>query len=339
MKISDYAKVIPRNLWEPDEKKSWMTLFRCVGLVVLFQYLLFILPQKWIYAPLYGILIFISGLSFVGLFVLVHDCGHYSFSRKKILNDIVGFLAFIPMLNSFHGWRKAHDFHHRNNQIRKVDPDWPELLFHEKEIVPWHEKLAVRLGPGNVIGLLIGFWVGMAKRFFFSILIPQMEMTRKEKITLYLQNILAAIFSAFFLINYYEFLGPDKFWIMYFGPVLIATTTGAFLTFLQHSHPGSYVFDRDSFDVVLSQVHSTVNVRFPKLLEYFWLDINIHLPHHVIPGIPWYNLKDANNALQTAFEKDVREVDFSWKLLKDCWRSTKLQEIRPGVFQLVRRTI
>ena len=344
LKLSDYVKVIPRELWVPQEGKSLMTLFRCITLVVLCQFLLWYVPeisfQNALWAvPIYFTLSLFSGLSLVGLFVLVHDCGHYSFSRKKMLNDLVGFFSFALLLNSFYGWRQAHDFHHRNNQIRRIDPDWPELLSTKEElkIIPWYERVAIRLGPGSPLGLCIGFWVGMMKRLFFSFLIPQMKLTNKETFVLYLQNFLSAVISALFLYFYIHLIGIEKFVLVYFGPVIIATTTGAFLTFLQHSHPGNYAFDQGNFDVVLSQVHSTVNVRFPRLLEYLWLDINIHLPHHILAGIPWYHLRAANESLKSSYPGDVKEVDFSFSMLRRCWRATELKEVSSGVYVLSER--
>lgn len=345
LKISDYVKVIPRDLWVPQEKKSLMTLYRCLALIILSQFLLWSMPEItfqnaiWV-VPAYLFLSVFGGLSLVGLFVLVHDCGHYSFSKNKFFNDIVGFFSFTLLLNSFYGWRKAHDFHHRNNQVRRIDPDWPELLSTEEELemIPWYERVAIRLGPGSPVGLLVGFWVGMLKRLFFSFLIPQMKLTKKETLALYLQNFLSAIFSALFIYGFIKLVGFDKFVFCYFGPVIVATTTGAFLTFLQHSHPGNFAFDQGSFDVVLSQVHSTVNVRFPRLLEYLWLDINIHLPHHVLPGIPWYHLRTANEYLKESFPRDVKEVDFSISLLKKCWRATELKEMSIGVYTLTERS-
>jgi omega-6 fatty acid desaturase (delta-12 desaturase) len=345
LKISDYVKVIPRDLWVPQERKSLMTLFRCLTLVVLSQLFLWYIPeisfQNAIWAvPAYLTLSLFGGLSLVSLFVLVHDCGHYSFSKNKLLNDLVGFFSFALLLNSFYGWRRAHDFHHRNNQVRRIDPDWPELLSTKEElkIIPWYERIAIRLGPGSPVGLLIGFWVGMFKRLFFSFLIPQMKLTKEETLILYFQNFLSAVFSALFLYFYIKLIGIDKFVFVYFGPVIVATTTGAFLTFIQHSHPGNFAFDQGSFDVVLSQVHSTVNVRFPRLLEYLWLDINIHLPHHILAGIPWYHLRAANESLKASYPSDVKEVDFSFSLLQRCWKATELKEISSGVYMLTERS-
>lgn len=345
MKLADYIRIIPEDLRTPNELRSWATLLRTLIIFVFFEYLLFLLPELtlqnaiWNF-PLHLILIIFAGLGIVGMFVLGHDCGHYAFSRHRWINDLVGFMLFIPLCNSFFAWRAFHNFHHQNNQTRKVDPDWPELLITDKEktLTPWHQKLAIRLGPGSPIGLFIGFWVGMLKRNLFSLLIPQKKMTFKDMSRLYSLNLISALASAAFVYYYYQVLGQNKLIVVYLLPVLVAASTGAFLTFIQHSHPESYVFDKENFDSTLSQVHSTVNVTFPKLFEYLWLDINIHVPHHILPSVPWYHLKTANNLLKERAQQDIREVKFSYQMMEDCWKATRLIEVGPGVYQQASRS-
>jgi omega-6 fatty acid desaturase (delta-12 desaturase) len=341
MRIVDFVGAIPKHLKKPVEWRSWLTLLRCLVVIAILQASLYYLPListeniLW-NLPVHIGLIFLAGLSLVGLFVLCHDCGHYSFSNHDWVNDVVGFLCFIPLLNNFFAWRWGHNFHHQNNQIRRIDPDWPELLSTAEEypLLPWYEKLAIRVGPGSVIGIIVGFWAGMIKRTFFTLLMPQMKMPVKKAVGLYALNLISAICTIALVWVYQDFLGTQKFVLMYVIPVLIAASTGAFLTFIQHSHPGSYVFDKKGFDPVLSHVHSTFNIRFPKWMEFFWLDINIHTPHHVLPSIPWYFLDEANEALKAQFSSVVNERKFSLKGLQNSWNATELIEVKEGVYKM-----
>ncbi len=340
-RLIDFVNVIPKHFKTAVEWRSWLSLFRCIIVIGFFQIALFHLPSitgNNIYwnLPSHFILLFFAGLSLVGLFVLCHDCGHYSFSKYKWVNDIVGFVCFIPLLNNFFAWRLGHNFHHQNNQIRRIDPDWPELLCTAQEypLLPWYEKLAIRLGPGSIVGILVGFWVGMLKRTFFTLLIPQMKIPLRKVIRMYLLNIFSAVLIIALCWSYQKYLGMDKFIIMYVLPALIAASTGAFLTFIQHSHPGSYVFDKKGFDPVLSHVHGTFNIRFPRWMEFFWLDINIHTPHHVLPAIPWYFLKDANEAIRSQLPNTINEKPFSLRGMQDSWKATELIKIREGVYRI-----
>jgi omega-6 fatty acid desaturase (delta-12 desaturase) len=44
--------------------------------------------------------------------VIGHDAGHRSFSTNKLLEDIVGTLAFMPLIYPFEPWRIKHNQHH-----------------------------------------------------------------------------------------------------------------------------------------------------------------------------------------------------------------------------------
>ncbi len=46
------------------------------------------------------------------MFVVGHDCGHRSFSKNKLVEDIVGTLMFMPLIYPFEPWRIKHNHHH-----------------------------------------------------------------------------------------------------------------------------------------------------------------------------------------------------------------------------------
>ena len=45
-------------------------------------------------------------------FVVGHDCGHRSFCKNKLVEDIVGTLMFMPLIYPFDPWRIKHNQHH-----------------------------------------------------------------------------------------------------------------------------------------------------------------------------------------------------------------------------------
>jgi len=332
--VGEVARLIPAELRQQQATQSWATFFRVFFMLFVTQWALWLTPDGMVFWPLKAVLIFLAGLSFVGIFVLGHDCGHYSFSSKRWVNDVVGTLCHLPILNGFYAWRAAHDFHHRQTQIRKVDPDWPELLYTETEKAPWYEKLAVRLGPGSPVGIFIGFWVGMLKRALFGLLIPQMPVRSGEKWKIYLHTIVSFSIAVVLLREYYQLIGGAKFVEMYVLPAIIGTSFGALLTFMHHTHEGSPVFDRENYEPYQAQVEATWNVRFPRFMEWMWLDINIHLPHHVLPNLPWYQLRTATEILRKTRPELVKEKQWSWKTMRESWRATKLEETGVGQYRL-----
>ena len=48
------------------------------------------------------------------VFVLGHDCGHGSFSRSWLINDVVGNLLHTLILVPYYPWKLSHMHHHKN---------------------------------------------------------------------------------------------------------------------------------------------------------------------------------------------------------------------------------
>jgi len=44
--------------------------------------------------------------------VIGHDCGHRSFHKNKLVEDIVGTIMFAPLVYPFEPWRIKHNVHH-----------------------------------------------------------------------------------------------------------------------------------------------------------------------------------------------------------------------------------
>jgi omega-6 fatty acid desaturase (delta-12 desaturase) len=70
---------------------------------------------------------------------------------------------------------------------------------------------------------------------------------------------------------------------------------------------------------------STFNVRLPRWFEAMVFDINIHLPHHLSPAMPWYHLRTANQALRRAFPGYVQERRLSLRALREMWKRPVLE--------------
>ena len=335
--LAEVARLIPPAARVQRPLTAWLTFVRVFAMVALSQYALWLTPEGLWWWPLKALLILWAGLAFVGIFVLGHDCGHYSFSKRRWVNDVVGTLCHLPILNGFYAWRAAHDFHHRQTQIRGVDPDWPELLYHGGESVPWHQRLAVRLGPGSPVGIFLGFWVGMAKRALFGWLIPRMPVRAEDKWKIYLHTALSLAAALTLLTLYYRLVGPAKFVEMYVLPAVVGTSFGALLTFMHHTHEGGPVFDARGYEPFAAQVEGTWNVRFPRVMEWMWLDINVHLPHHVLPHVPWYQLRTATEHIRQGAPKLVKEKDWSLQTMRASWRVTGLERVGEGRYRLVEK--
>ncbi len=59
------------------------------------------------------------------LFVVGHDAGHRSFSKNKLVEDIVGTLMFMPLIYPFEPWRIKHNHHHAHTNKCALACQWP----------------------------------------------------------------------------------------------------------------------------------------------------------------------------------------------------------------------
>lgn len=57
-------------------------------------------------------------------------------------------------------------------------------------------------------------------------------------------------------------------------------------------------------------------VVLPQWVEFLCFDINVHVPHHVMSKIPWYNLRAATESLRQNWGEYMTEATFNWRMLK-----------------------
>ena len=71
---------------------------------------------------LYGIGQIFLAVFFFQCFILLHECGHLSFFKSKVLNKLTGHLmAFITII-PFQSWVLIHNLHHKWTGYRDKDP-------------------------------------------------------------------------------------------------------------------------------------------------------------------------------------------------------------------------
>jgi omega-6 fatty acid desaturase (delta-12 desaturase) len=112
------------------------------------------------------------------------------------------------------------------------------------------------------------------------------------------------------------------FWFLlkYYGiAAFVATWVGALVVTLQHANAQTLYFDQASWKPIRGQMVSTFDIRFSRPLSWMWCHIDIHIPHHIAPRIPWYKLPEARAALKAAYpelyqERPFRLKDLSWML-------------------------
>jgi acyl-lipid omega-6 desaturase (Delta-12 desaturase) len=337
MTIKRLAAAIPAACYVVDERRSWLALARALALLVAAQALLARVHLAW--APslawqlplLLGLWLF-AGLTFAGLFVLGHDCGHGAFSGRRLVNAVVGHLCMGLLMTGLNNWTLGHNHHHKFPNIRKQDTNWPENMVTQEEYarLPAGDRVGLRLAYGSPLGFLLGYWITIVRYVFLARLYPQIPMSPARRRAVLVSNLCTLALGGAIAVALVALGGVGALVKHYAAPMFVAAALGAFLTLLHHVHEHGMYYDDADFTPFRGQVVSTYNVRLPRVVEAMVFDINVHLPHHLGPSIPWYHLRAANDALRAGFPDYVQERPLTLRMLREIWRRPLLE--RAGDF-------
>ena len=122
LRLKDILKTLPREVFVKNPRKAWTKVIVNVLLVAVGYWGIavspwFLLPLMWIF----------TGTGLTGFFVIGHDCGHRSFANRRWVNDLVGHLAFLPLIFPFHAWRHGHNYHHKHTNKIGEDNAWQPM--------------------------------------------------------------------------------------------------------------------------------------------------------------------------------------------------------------------
>jgi omega-6 fatty acid desaturase (delta-12 desaturase) len=330
-------RAIPRECLTPIPRRSWGTLLRIYACCAACLWLLSLVRPDWngdrwsLVAQLAASMILwvVYGWVLVGLFVVGHDCGHRSFSRRGWVNAVVGHICMAPLANSFHAWRLTHDHHHAYTQLRGQDVDWASYLMTRDEYASTTTPppLITRLGYALPFGILLWItWNALRRGFAIQHVLPSQQYTKERRRLRQSSLITLGTLSVIYGGLWYA----TGFWGMlhYHGiPAAVAMVTGWMIIAIQHASEDALLYEKPAWTPAKGQMVSTFDIRFPSILEYAWCSINIHIPHHVAPGVPWYHLKRAAHALQRAYPDHYQEQRFGMRHLAWFRRTPFLRKV------------
>ena len=314
VKLSDIIRTIPKDCFEKDWRKAWLSVFITIlsvvmgyGAIALSPW--YLLPFAW----------FFTGTAATGLFVIGHDCGHRSFAKRRWVNDWVGHLTMMPLVYPFHSWRILHNHHHVHTNKLHVDNAWEpwteaDFLAAPKWLQSGYRALRTYFWwTGSII-----HWAGL--HFNLNNFAGRDRRAVKTSITV------VAVFAAIFFPTMYFTVGLwgiIKFWLM---PWLGYHFWMSTFTIVHHTIPEIHFFPESEWSAAESQLSGTVHCTYPKWVEVLCHDINVHVPHHISMGIPSYNLRQAHQSLMANWGEHIYVRRFSWSLMAQITRQCHLYD-------------
>ncbi|KAL9326089.1 hypothetical protein ACSQ67_006734 [Phaseolus vulgaris] len=311
------AEPLPSDVFEIDDVKAWKSVLisatsYALGIFMISKAPWFLLPLAWAW----------TGTAVTGFFVIGHDCAHKSFSSNKLVEDIVGTLAFLPLIYPYEPWRFKHDRHHAKTNMLSEDTAWNPVSKDEFESSPLLRK-AIIYGYGP-----FRCWMSIAHWLLLHFDLKKFRPSEVKRVKI---SLASAGGSWQFVLNLNSDIkqlpgidgivgrGPVRTWPSNHGSTLIFSIILYLMstfTMVHHTAPHIPFRISEEWNAAQAQLNGTVHCDYPKWIEILCHDINVHIPHHISPRIPSYNLRAAHKSIEENWGKYLNEASWNWRLMK-----------------------
>jgi omega-6 fatty acid desaturase (delta-12 desaturase) len=303
--LQDVIKSMPQEVFELNPLRAWSAVAISIVSMAACLYLISISP--WWALPFAWAL---AGTAFTGWFVVGHDCGHRSFSKNKLLEDIVGTIMFAPLIYPFDPWRIKHNQHHAHTNKLEEDTAWHPIR--KEEMEKWNPTAAAIYK--TFLGSPLKLWASVGHWAAWHFDLNKYSDAQKPRVIISLAAVAAFAFIALPTLVYYTgWTGLVKFWLM---PWLGYHFWMSTFTVIHHTAPHIPFKPASTWNAAQAQLAGTVHCDFPAWVEFLTHDISVHVPHHVNAKIPWYNLRKATDSLRANWGEYMTECDFNWRMVK-----------------------
>lgn len=221
----------------------------------------------------------------VRIFIIFHDCCHGAFFKNLEANNKLGMILGVLVWTPFHEWKHTHAIHHATagDLDRRGVGDVYTMTVDEYLAAPWHKKAAYRIMRNPLIMFTVGsFLVFTVFHRFWG---PRAGKREKHSVIWTNLALAVAVGGLMALIGWKEFLLVEV-------PVLvIATSTGVWLFYVQHNFESTFWERHANWDFFRAAMEGSSFYKLPKVLQWFTGNIGFHHIHHLSPKIPNYKLE------------------------------------------------
>ncbi|KAF8003312.1 hypothetical protein HF325_002557 [Metschnikowia pulcherrima] len=340
--IKDILSVIPAHCYERRTLESLYYVARDIFWMGVFAYAannyIHVLPNATLRFAAWTVYCITQGLLGTGLWVLAHECGHQAFSDSRLVNDTVGWVLHSYWLVPYFSWKFSHGKHHKATGHMTRD-----MVFVPKtreEFVEKHHGLSIEEIASDLP--LVSLWSLILQQGFGWIMYLFTNVTGQKVAStgwgMNHFNPASAIFETnqywyivlsdigiltqlFVLYTWYTHYGAFNVLVNWFLPYLGVNHWLVFITFLQHSDPQMAHYEADQWNFARGAA-ATIDREFGFIGKHIFHDIiETHVLHHYCLRIPFYNAREASEAIKKVMGKHYRYSDENmWKSL---WKSAR----------------
>jgi len=240
----------------------------------------------WLTLPLAAL----AGAFLVRIFIIFHDCGHGSFFKSRVANDVVGFIAGMFTFTPYYHWRWEHFIHHASagDLDRRGAGDIWTLTVQEYLESSRGRRFAYRLARNPIVLFILAplFLFVVRERF------PSARAKKRDRHSVYWMNLALACMA----VGLSALYGIKAYVLIQLTAMMVAGSAGVWLFYVQHQFEGVYWERGDDWDYTSAGLQGSSFYKLPKILQWFSGNIGYHHIHHLSPRIPNYNLERCHKA-------------------------------------------
>ena len=223
----------------------------------------------------------------VRLFMIQHDCGHGSFFKSRRANDLLGRALGVLTLTPYAFWRRSHAIHHASsgNLDRRGVGDVTTLTVREYLALPTWRRLLYRIYRHP----LVLFGIGPTYLFVIRHRIPRGSLFGRRQNWASILGTNVAIAAVLFMLVLT--VGPRAFLLGYLPMILLASSMGVWLFYIQHQFADTYWAAEADWDFHAAALQGSSFYDLPRLLHWLTAYIGFHHIHHLSSKVPNYHLR------------------------------------------------
>lgn len=240
----------------------------------------------WAVAPL----VVLNAFAAVRLYVIQHDCGHWSHFETRGQNDLAGYAISTFTLTPYRAMQRNHNIHHAylGDLDHRETTEVHTMTLAEWERAGFWQRLAYRLYRNPLVMLPIGgFWT-------FVVRYRWPKNARKIGTRGVLIHNAAVLFWWGLIYAGWGWNGIA----LYALTALVSGCIGVFLVYLQHNFEDTYWDHKPDLDYERATLQGSSALDLGHLWDIGTGNIAYHDIHHFNPRIPLYRLRRCHNALR-----------------------------------------
>lgn len=257
----------------------------------------------------------------VRLFIIQHDCGHGSFFKSRVANDLLGRALSLLTLTPYESWKRGHAAHHAStgNLDRRGRGDVDTLTVAEFQASSPLKQLLYRLYRNPLV--MVAF--GAPINFILLQRLPLGHSFRNRESRRSVLGLDLALLAAFGLPC--AVFGALPVLGTFLPVIIIASWIGNWLFYVQHQFESAHWEREGDWNFHVAALDGSSYFKLPPILQWFSGNIGLHHVHHLCSRVPNYRLQAC---LEAAPELDLVAKIITLRESLGCWRLALWDERR-----------